>query len=137
MSLEEALNKNTAALIALTAAMGKGGGAAATTTTKASDAAIAAAAAKATGGKGKAKPLDLEAVKKVFGDYMATEDKEVRKVRVAQIKTILTHFDAPKASEIAEENWVEAVAALEAYKRGEEPELGGGEDEDDGEASLV
>jgi hypothetical protein len=140
MSLEEALKANTAALVAMTAVLAKGGTAAATTGGKASDAAIAAAAGKAaaTGGGKKPKPLTIEAVQNAFGEYLGTEDKALRKERIAEIKTIYAHFGGvAKAGELEEEHWKPALEALEAYKRGETPELGGDDDDGDGETSLV
>lgn len=127
MSLEQALADNTAALkehtAILRAAAGKG-------PVKASDAAIAAAAA---GKAGTTKPpvgkkaVTLDDVKAKFGDYLGAEDDDERATRIDNMKTLLTHFGAAKASLLEKKDWPAALGFLAQLEAGEEPDYGDGD----------
>lgn len=126
MSLEDKIDKLTAAIEANTAALGKGGA------VKASDKAIDAAAAKAGAGK---KVLKIDDLRKAFGEYLGTEDDDLKAARTKRMAAINKHFGVKKISELDEERWPEAMAklkaAIAAEKVADEPA-----DEDEDEALV-
>ena len=141
MSLEERLAENTAALKANTAALlGKAAPAA-----SASDKMINKAAAdkvakdETKAAPAKTKKITLDSIKEAFGGYLAVEDKKVRKERIGHVQAIVDHFGVSKASELEEDNWVEALGYLKQYQAGETPNFSAedGGDEGDGDDALV
>ena len=144
MSLEEALNKNTAALTRhnelLEQMLAKGGSAPAAKTEKAEEKAEkpaastkakpAAAAAKA---KPAAKKITVDDVAAAFGKYLKTGDTEQREEAKANVKAIVDYFGATKATAIPEADWPEALRYLAQYEAGETPEFDGGEGDEDGD----
>lgn len=99
-----------------------------------------AAPAKSTG-KAPAKSTDKTTKKKndgpsvddladAFGNYMKGGSKADREEAKANVKKIVDHFEAPRITEMAPENFAEALKLLEQYKDGEDP-LGEEEEEDD------
>lgn len=120
----------TAAIQAQTAAINKliemsGGKAPAA----ASGGATKTTATKSTAKKGKT----VEDMAAAFGGYLGVKDTEVRAARKAEVKTIVDYFQAPKATEIAEEHREEALKMLQTYIDGGVPDEfageGGGDDE--------
>lgn len=151
MSLEDALNKNTAAIEAHTAMLAKLGGAkpaAGTTAGKPAGAAAGAKPAGAAAGKstaGKPKAKTIEDIRAAFGGYLSTKDKDLRAVRLEQVAAINNHFGVAKASDLDAKDYAEALGYLKVYEDGGEPEFaqadegeGEGEGDDEGEGeSLV
>lgn len=136
MSLEQALAENTAALKALTAAMGGKA-----STKSAADAAIeaeATRAAKAGAGKStKAKGPTLDDIKARFGAYLGIEDKKERALRVANVKKICEKFDAAAISKADEKHWPEALELLTKFEEGEDPFAEDGDDDEGGSDSMI
>ena len=142
MSLEEALNKNTAALTRhnelLEQMLAKGGSAPAAKTEKAEEKAEKPAAstkAKPTAAKAKpaAKKITVDDVAAAFGKYLKTGDTEQREEAKANVKAIVDYFGAAKATAIPEADWPEALRYLAQYEAGETPEFDGGEGDEDGD----
>lgn len=82
---------------------------------------------------------DEAALRAAFGGYLSVEDKGERERRRLNVKGILDHFGAGKATEIPQENWADAIAYVEQFANGETPNFmaegdEGGEEEDE---SLV
>ena len=116
MSLEEALAANTAAIKEQTAflkTLQTGGGKAPAET--------AATTTKPAGTK--PKKLSLDALKEKAGSYLGIEDKKERKARAEKVTKLIEHFNVEKVSDIGEENWAEAMAAFEAFEKGEMPDF--------------
>lgn len=149
MSLEEALNKNTAAVERhnelLEKMLASGGKAA---PAKSETASKPAASSKAKPAASKAKPAakkpaakaktTVDDVAAAFGKYLKTGDSEQREEAKANVKSIVDYFGAAKATAIPEESWDEALGYLAQYEAGETPEFDGGSGDDDGEEeSLV
>ena len=147
MSLEEALNKNTAAVekhnTLLEKMLAAGGTKAPATSAKAADKPAAAAkpAAKTTTNKGKAEPT-LELVTEKITAFLKTGDAETRAEHKAQAAQIMEHFGAERFTQIPSEHWPLALAGLRAFEAGEIPEFladagdEGDGDEDDGDAMV-
>lgn len=98
--------------------------------------AAAASGKPATAGKPaatKPKGKTVEDMAAAFGGYLGVKDAEVRATRKAEVKTIVDYFQAPKATEIAEEHREEALKMLQTYIDGGVPDEfageGGGDDE--------
>lgn len=119
MSLEKAIAELTLALQENTAALQGSGKATATKTTE--TAAKTTAAAKAKPAAKAAKGPTLDTIKKRFGEYLGIEDKAERKERITHVSAIVSHFGVAKASDLEEENWVEALDLLAQYEAGEDP----------------
>lgn len=143
MSLEEALNKNTAALTRhnelLEQMLAKGGSAPAAKTEKAEEKAEKPAAstkakpAAAAKAKPAAKKITVDDVAAAFGKYLKTGDTEQREEAKANVKAIVDYFGATKATAIPEADWPEALRYLAQYEAGETPEFDGGEGGEDGD----
>lgn len=151
MSLEEALNKNTAAVERhnelLEKMLAKGGSAPAAKTEEKAEKPAASTKAKPTAST-KAKPatkkITVDDVAAAFGKYLKTGDTEQREEAKANVKAIVDYFGASKATAIPEADWPEALRYLAQYEAGETPEFDGGpdgdedggEDEDEDEALV-
>lgn len=118
MSIEAALAANTAALEENTAVQEKvlaafmsGSGAKAPAKPAAKSAEEKAPAKKAPVKKAATKKAPTEEdIRKMFGPYLAGATDKAEKSRInATIKPILAHFGAEKITEIASDNWVEAL----------------------------
>jgi hypothetical protein len=133
MSLEQALAENTAALKALTAAMGGKA-----STKSAADAAIeaeATRAAKAGAGKStKTKGPTIDDIKARFGAYLGIEDKKERALRVVNVKKICAKFNAEAISKADQSDWPEALELLTKFEEGEDPFA---EDDDEGGSNSM
>ena len=141
MSLEEALNKNTAAVERhnelLEKMLAKGGAAPAAKTEEKPEKPAASTKAKPATTKKKTTVDDVAAA---FGKYLKTGDTEQREEAMANVKAIVDYFGAAKATAIPEESWDEALGYLAQYEAGETPEFDGGpEGDEDGdeEEALV
>lgn len=139
MSIEKALADLTAAVTANTAALSK----------MMSGAAAGKAADTTTGGKpattGGTKPKTpkvptADDIRNLFGGYMSgTKEKGERETRKQNVAAIVAHFGVERATELAEENRVEAIGYLKQFEAGETPDFmneGGGEDGEDGDSLL-
>lgn len=146
MSLEDALNANTKAVLAHNALLEKmlaGGKAPAAATGKPADkpadkpaskpADKAPAKTSTTKRKGE---ITVEDVAARVTAYMKVDDKEVRDERKGQIKTIIDHYGVDRFTNIDPAKFEEALGFLKAYEDGEEPDFGdgdeGGDADDDG-----
>ena len=138
MSLEEALNKNTAAVERhnelLEKMLAKGGSAPAAKTEEKVEKPAASTKAKPTAAKAKpaAKKITVDDVAAAFGKYLKTGDTEQREEAKANVKAIVDYFGAAKATAIPEADWPEALRYLAQYEAGETPEFDGGEGDEDG-----
>ena len=134
MSLEEALNKNTAAVERhnelLEKMLAKGGSAPAAKTEEKAEKPAASTKAKPAATKKKTTVDDVAAA---FGKYLKTGDTEQREEAKANVKAIVDYFGAAKATAIPEESWDEALGYLAQYEAGETPEFDGGPDGEDGD----
>lgn len=132
MSLEEALNKNTAAVERhnelLEKMLAKGGSAPAAKTEEKVEKPAASTKAKPATTKKKTTVDDVAAA---FGKYLKTGDTEQREEAKANVKAIVDYFGAAKATAIPEESWDEALGYLAQYEAGETPEFDGGPDGDE------
>ena len=140
MSLEEALNANTKAVLAHTAVLEKmlGGAKPAAAGTKPAAAATkpaASAPAKTTTTKKKAETTAEDVAAKVTA-FLKVGDKALRDERKEQVKTIIDHYGADRFTNIDPASFDEALGFLAAYEAGEAPDFGegdtdgGGEDDD-------
>lgn len=149
MSLEEALNKNTAAVERhneLLEKMLASGGKAAPAKSEAAEKPAASTKAKPAAST-KAKPAakkpaakaktTVDDVAAAFGKYLKTGDSEQREEAKANVKSIVDYFGAAKATAIPEESWDEALGYLAQYEAGETPEFDGGSEDEDEDESLV
>lgn len=134
MSLEEALNKNTAAVERhnelLEKMLAKGGSAPAAKTEEKAEKPAASTKAKPTAStkaKPTAKKITVDDVAAAFGKYLKTGDTEQREEAKANVKAIVDYFGAAKATAIPEADWPEALRYLAQYEAGETPEFDGGE----------
>lgn len=134
MSLEAALAENTAAMKALTAALGaKAGGSKA-------DAAIDKEAARATAAKATATAGKTAMTKEQFGkqwaDYLAVDDEGEADERRGNLRAVIKHYGVERVTLIDPKKFAEAIGYLNQLKAGETPDFmaGDGGDEDD---SLV
>jgi len=142
MSLEEALNANTKAVLAHTAVLEKmlGGAKPAAAGTKPAAAAAtkpaASAPAKTTTTKKKAETTAEDVAAKVTA-FLKVGDKALRDERKEQVKTIIDHYGADRFTNIDPASFDEALGFLAAYEAGEVPDFGdgdtdgGGDGEDD------
>lgn len=140
MSLEEALNKNTAAVERhnelLEKMLAKGGSAPAAKTEEKAEKPAASTKAKPAAST-KAKPAatkkktTVDDVAAAFGKYLKTGDTEQREEAKANVKAIVDYFGAAKATAIPEADWPEALRYLAQYEAGETPEFDGGPDGDE------
>lgn len=137
MSLEEALNKNTAAIEAHTAALlnlAKGGAAKPAAAAAAKPAAAAAKPAAAT----KAKAPTIDDIRTKFGGYLSTKDADLKAARMEQVAQINNHFGVAKASDLDPSLFAEALGYLAEYEAGREPEFAQADETGDGnDESLV
>lgn len=142
MSLEDALNANTKAVLAHNALLEKmlaGGKAPAAATGKPADKPTEKSANKAPAKTSTTKrkgEITVEDVAARVTSYMKVDDKEVRDERKGQIKTIIDHYGVDRFTNIDPEKFEEALGFLKAYEDGEEPDFGdgdeGGDADDDG-----
>lgn len=143
MSLEEAVNANTKAVLAHTAMLEKmlGGAKPAAAGTKPAAAAAAtkpaaSAPAKTTTTKKKAETTAEDVAAKVTA-FLKVGDKALRDERKEQVKTIIDHYGADRFTNIDPASFDEALGFLAAYEAGEVPDFGdgdtggGGDGEDD------
>lgn len=146
MSLEEALNANTKAVLAHNALLekmlagGKAPAASAPAGTKpaAPAAGTKPAAATKPAGKpaGKKAETTAEHVAERVTAFLKVGDKALRDERKEQVKTIIDHYGADRFTNIDPANFDEALGFLKAYEDGEVPDFGddggdeGGEDDD-------
>lgn len=139
MSLEDALNANTKAVLAHNALLEKmlaGGKAPAAATGKPADKPASKPADKApaktstTRRKGE---ITVEDVAARVTSYMKVDDKEVRDERKGQIKTIIDHYGVDRFTNIDPAKFEEALGFLKAYEDGEEPDFGDGDEGGDGD----
>lgn len=146
MSLEDALNANTKAVLAhndLLTAMMAGGAAKPAAAAAAKPAAAkpaaakpAAAAPKTTTDKRKGE-ITAEHVAERVTTFLKTGDKETRDARKAQVKTIIDHYGAERFTAIDSAQFEEALGFLSAYEAGEEPDFGEATAEAEEEDSMV
>lgn len=143
MSLEDALNENTKAVIAHTAILQKmlsgakpaapAAGSAAKPADKApaAPAKPAAAPAKAAATKKKAETTS-EHVADTVKNYLKGGDEEERAARKAHVKAIIDYYGADRFTAIDPSKYDEALAFLDQFAAGEDPfaEEGEGEAED-------
>lgn len=132
MSLEQAIADNTAAIKEQTAFLkalqGKAGAGAAATTTS----------TKPAGKPAGKKAVTLDTIKERYGAYLGVENKKEREVRKGKVQAILAHFgEVAKVSEIAEESWVDAIAALDKLEAGELPDFMEGDGDGGDDEALV
>ena len=142
MSLEDALNANTKAVLAHNALLEKmlaGGKAPAAATGKPADKPASKPADKAPAKTSTTKrkgEITVEDVAARVTAYMKVDDKEVRDERKGQIKTIIDHYGVDRFTNIDPAKFEEALGFLKAYEDGEEPDFGdgdeGGDADDDG-----
>ena len=142
MSLEEAVNANTKAVLAHTAMLEKmlGGAKPAAAGTKPAAAAAtkpaASAPAKTTTTKKKAETTAEDVAAKVTA-FLKVGDKALRDERKEQVKTIIDHYGADRFTNIDPASFDEALGFLADYEAGEVPDFGdgdtdgGGDGEDD------
>jgi hypothetical protein len=141
MSLEDALNANTKAVLAHNALLEKmlaGGKAPAAGASKPADKPASTPAktpAKTSTTKTKGEPTVADVTERVTA-FMKVSDKDVRDERKAQVKTIIDHYGVDRFTNIDPASFAEALGFLKAYEDGEEPDFGdgdeggGGEDDD-------
>jgi hypothetical protein len=137
MSLEDHLSALTKAVEANTAALSKIAGAAKAATGTAGKSAGADAGAKPAATAAAKKPATPKAptiddIRTKFGGYLSTDDAELRAVRKEQCVRIYDHFGVKKATELAPENFAEALGYLASFENGEEPEFAQADDGDNG-----
>lgn len=138
-ALTAALEANTAIQTKVLAALqGKAGGAAAGAGA-ASGKPAGAAAGKPAGGKpaGGKKKTTVEDIAAAFGGYLGIKDKDEREVRKGNVKAIVDYFGVAKATELDPTNYDEALAYLQQYIDGEEPDFDGGAGGEEDEGALV
>ncbi len=146
----KALDRNSAALEAILANKPAAApqGAAAPGAGKSADAGKANAPGQtkapgtaATGkGAGKTKAASEDDLRNAFGAYLSVKDKDEREARKANVKAILDHFGASKATELPKENWADAIAYIKQFEAGETPNFmneDGGEGGGDEGDSLI
>lgn len=138
MSLEDALNANTKAVLAHNALLEKmlaGGKAPAAGASKPADKPASTPAKtppKTTTTKTKGEPTVADVTERVTA-FMKVSDKDVRDERKAQVKTIIDHYGADRFTNIDPANFAEALGFLKAYEDGEEPDFGNGDEGGGGE----
>lgn len=138
-----AMERLIASLDANTAALNKmiemsGGKAAGASSAKASSESKPASGAKASTGKaGGKKKTTVDDIAEAFGAYLGIKDKAEREVRKANVKAIVDHFGVAKATEIDADDFDQALAFLQQYIDGEEPDFGDGDGGDEGDEALV
>lgn len=135
-----AVRENTEALSAHTALL-KGGIAAKKATAKAAapaDDEEPPKKAKAKEGKKAAKKaLTLDDVKVAFGEYLSTDDKQLREERKGNVAAILAGFKVKQVRDLDEDMFEEALAMLKEYIDGEEaPSEDDAGDDEDGESLI-
>lgn len=137
MSLEDALNANTKAVLAHNALLEKmlaGGKAPAAGASKPADkpadkpASKPSTPAKTSTTKTKGEITVADVTERVT-NFMKVSDKDVRDERKAQVKTIIDHYGADRFTNIDPASFAEALGFLKAYEDGEEPDFGGGGDD--------
>ena len=137
MSLEDALNANTKAVLAHNALLEKmlaGGKAPAAATGKPADKSADKPANKAPAKTSTTKrkgEITVEDVAARVTAYMKVDDKEVRDERKGQIKTIIDHYGVDRFTNIDPAKFEEALGFLKAYEDGEEPDFGDGDESGD------
>lgn len=137
MSLEDALNANTKAVLAHNALLEKmlaGGKAPAAATGKPADKPASKPADKAPAKTSTTKrkgEITVEDVAARVTAYMKVDDKEVRDERKGQIKTIIDHYGVDRFTNIDPAKFEEALGFLKAYEDGEEPDFGDGDESGD------
>jgi len=150
MSLEDALNKNTAAVEAHNALLEKmlaAGGSKPAASAKAADkpagkpADKPAAKPRTTTARSKGEPT-LELVTEKITAFLKTGDAETRAEHKAQAGLIIEHYDVDRFTQIPSEHWTDALGYLEDFAAGRTPafvdENGGSDDGDgDGDDAMV
>lgn len=148
MSLEDALNKNTAAVEAHNALLEKmlaaGGskpaaGAAGKPAEK--PATKPAEKPKTTTTKSKGEPT-LELVTEKITAFLKTGDAETRALHKDQAALIMQHYDVSRFTQIPSEHWTDALGYLKDFEEGNTPgfidENGGGDDGDgDDDGAMI
>ena len=130
--LTAALEANTAAIEAMVKASG-GKPASGAAKPAAVDAKPAAGKAKPAAKKGKT----LDDVAAAFGAFLDTKDAETRTERKSQVRAVLDHYGADRATKLDAENFEGAIAYLQQFLDGEVPDfMDEGEEAEDDE-SLV
>lgn len=120
MSLEAALDRNTAAIEKQTALMEKlaGGKAAATTTAPA-----ASTPAKTAAKPAAAKAPTTDDLRFAAGNYLGVTDPAEREARKANVKSMIDHFGVGKVTEIPAENIAEAIGYFKTLTEGGTPDF--------------
>lgn len=144
MSLEEALNANTKAVLAQNALLEKIAGqkpgtavaAGAAAATKPAGAAAAGKPAGTTSSKKKAETSAEDVAKKVT-EFLKVGDKALRDERKEQVKTIIDHYGADRFTNIDPASFDEALGFLAAYEAGEVPDFGDGAGDDGDNEDMV
>ncbi len=136
-ALTAALEANTAIQTKVLAALsGKAAGGAAAGAAAGKPAAAAAGKPAGKPAAGKPKKTTVEDIAAAFGGYLGIKDKDEREVRKGNVKAIVDYFGVAKATELDPTNYDEALAYLQQYIDGEEPDFDGGAggegDEDEG-----
>lgn len=116
MSLEESIQKLTAAIEANTKAL-TGGEAPA----KAAGKPAAKPAGKPAGKPAAKKGPTVDDIADKFGEYMKTGDKDEREEAKTNVKAIVAHFGVSRLTEIDPENFQQALDFLDQFKAGENP----------------
>lgn len=143
MSLEDALNANTAAVLEHTAVLKKmlaGAGGKATASAPASDkkgaaasekkAAAPASDKKASGSKSKGE-ITTEMMAEKVTAYLKSGDAATRDERKGHVKQIIDHYEVERFTAIDPTDFAEALEMLAAFGRGENPFSNGEDDGDD------
>lgn len=146
MSLEDALNANTKAVLAHTAVLermlaGAKPAAAAADKAPATDKPAAANKPAPKPAAAAKKTRTIEDVAKIVTDYLkGAADKETRDSRKAEVGSINEHYGVVKFTDIPMEQMDEALGYLDDYKAGRVPSFvddnGGVEDDGDTESMV-
>ena len=149
MSLEEALNKNTAMMAKhnellekMLAGGDKPAGKPADKPAGKPAATPAKTPPKTTTSKTKGDPTVEDVTERVTA-FLKTGDKDTRDERKAQVKTIIDHYGADRFTTLDPSNFTEALGFLKQYEDGEMPDFGNddgsdndGSDGDEGESMV-
>lgn len=135
--LAAAIQENTEALVAHTSLL-KGGIASKKAPSK-GDAPVEEVAPKKEKAKIAKKPakkaeLTIDDVKVAFGEYLSTDDKQLRDERKRNVGAILAGFKVKQVRDLSEDQYEEAIEMLKEYVDNEEvSEV----EEDDDDESLI
>ena len=117
MSLEAALDRNTAAIEKQTALMEKlASGKAATT-------AAAVTPAKTQAKPAAAKAPTIDDLRSAAGTYLGVTDPAEREARKANVKSMIDHFGVGKVTEIPADNIAEAIGYFKTLTEGGTPDF--------------